>query len=264
MAGVLLALGVCSGCARHFSEKAAGGITFFCPGVGNTDFAYPSVRRGLEHAGYEGEINAFIWTLTFLPLDQALGPIAKLRAADLAGIIDDYIEQYPDGRVNLIGLSAGSGIAIWAAELLDDGHMVDNVVLLSSSLSHDYDVSKALRHIRGKIYVYYSKDDGVLGAPMKIVGTIDGKRFTDAAGTVGLTSTRHAGRIVNIPWTREYMRYGYAGGHLDSTSEAFVAAVVAPPIIASPPRTGREASAILTAEGPAVAGADRSDSRSER
>jgi pimeloyl-ACP methyl ester carboxylesterase len=259
-----LTLVAVGGCSRTFTDKAANGITFFCPGVGNTDFAYLPVRRGLEQAGYQGEIDAFVWTLTFLPLDQALGPIAKLRAADLSRIIDDYIEQYPEGKVNLIGLSAGSGIALWAAERLDDGHKVDNIVLLSSSLSHDYDVGRALRHVRGKIYVYYSKEDGVLGVPMKLVGTIDGKRFTDAAGAVGLTSRKHAGRIVNIPWTAEYLKYGYAGGHMDSTQESFIAAVVAPHIIGATPQGGRETAAIRTVEGPAAAGKDQSHTRSRQ
>ncbi len=180
-----------------FSQKAANGITFYCPGAGNTDMGYFGVRKGLESAGYEGEVSAFIWTLTLLPLDQELRGLVKLRARHLSDIIDKYIETYPGRPVNLIGLSAGSGVALWAVEHLNEDHMVENVVLLGSSLSHDYDVGDALEHIHGKIYVYYSPHDVILAGPMKLFGTIDGKFGVDGAGSVGLRSKRFAERIVN-------------------------------------------------------------------
>ena len=220
-----------AGCMPIFSKKAANGITFYCPGAGNTDMGYFSVRSGLESAGYDGEVSAFIWTLTFLPLDQELRPLVRLRSLHLGDIIDSYIERYPGRPVNLVGLSAGSGVALWALESMDDGHMVDNVILLGSSLSHDYDVSKAFEHIRGKIYVYYSPHDAILAGPMKIFGTIDGKFGVDGAGSVGLKSKRFAARIVNVPWRDSYKQYGYAGGHIDATSAKFVEAILSNHII---------------------------------
>lgn len=218
-----------------FTQKAANGITFYCPGAGNTDMGYFGVRKGLESAGYEGEVSAFIWTLTFLPLDQELRGLVKLRALHLSAIIDNYIEKYPGRPVNLIGLSAGTGIALWAVENLEEGHMVENVVLLASSLSHDYDIGDALEHIRGKIYVYYSPHDAILAGPMKLFGTIDGKFGVDGAGSVGLRSQRFAERIVNIPWNDSYKQFGYAGGHIDSTNAKFVRAVLSDHIKSAPP-----------------------------
>lgn len=221
-----------------FSQKAANGITFYCPGAGNTDMGYFGVRRGLESAGYEGEVSAFIWTLTLLPLDQELRGLVKLRALHLSDIIDHYIEEYPGRPVNLIGLSAGTGVALWAIENLDQGHKVDNVVLLGSSLSHDYDVGDALEHIRGKIFVYYSPHDAILAGPMKLFGTIDGKFGVDGAGSVGLRSKQFSDRIVNIAWNDSYKQFGYAGGHIDSTNAKFVEAVLSDHIKSAPPRAG--------------------------
>jgi hypothetical protein len=170
--------------------------------------------------------------------------IAQQGAQRLAGSIQQYIDQYPGRDVNVVGLSAGTGVAVWAVEALQPGYTVNNVVLLSSSLSHDYDVSAALEHIRGEIHNYYSATDAVLAGPMKVFGTIDGQLLVDAAGAVGLrVPPGAAGRVINIPWREEFAEYGYVGGHWDGTSPAFVQREIAPLLIApapeTPPRTAR-------------------------
>jgi hypothetical protein len=109
---------------------------------------------------------------------------------------------------------------------------VDNVILLGSSLSHRYDVSKALRHVKGRIYNYYSSSDAVLAGPMKLFGTIDGVFGVDGAGAVGLHSPRGQDRIVNIRWRSEYAGYGYYGGHTDATSPRFVQAYLSKHVMA--------------------------------
>lgn len=241
----LLLLSVCAiaaltGCGPAFTERAVHGITFYCPGAGNVDFGDAGVRSGLERAGYKGQVASFLWTISFNPaLDQTLRLNAKLRAGQLTGIIEDYIDRYPGKPVNLIGLSAGSGIAIWAVEGLGAKYKVDNVVLLSSSLWYRYDVSKALPHIKGKIYNYYSSQDAILAGPMKVFGSIDGVFGDDGAGAVGLRPPKGADRIVNIPWRAEFTRYGYYGGHTDGTSPAFVQAEIAGKIIQGAERTGK-------------------------
>ncbi len=176
---------------------------------------------------------------------------AFVGALRLAGIIQDYCDRYPQGDVNVVGLSAGTGVAIWALEHLGPKYQVNNVVLLGSSLSSDYDVSKALKHVKGKIYCYYSENDAVLAGPMKVFGTIDAQFGKDGAGAVGLHPPRAAdrSRVVNIAWKREYARYGYYGGHTDSTSPAFVRQYLAKHLIASerPPTDTRPANPLATA-----------------
>lgn len=219
-----------AGCGPLFGAKAINGITFYCPGAGNIDFGDVGVRQGLEAAGYRGQVATFTWTIAPLnpAIDQTLRVNAKLRAGILSDYIEEYADKYPGRPVNLVGLSAGTGVAVWALEGLRAKYKVDNVVLLGSSLWFRYDMTEALKHVRGKVYVYYSPHDAVLAGPMKVFGTIDGKFGEDGAGAVGLRPPRGAGdRIVNVPYRSEFQRYGYYGGHVDSTSPAFVRNVLA-------------------------------------
>jgi len=222
------------GCGPSFGPQARYGITFYCPGAGNIDFGDHGIREGLERAGYRGQVASVMWTVSLNPaIDQALRINARIGAANLARYIESYVDKYPDREVNVVGLSAGTGIAIWALEDLKPKYKVNNVILLSSSLYHRYDISKALAHVKGKVYVYYSPNDAVLAGPMKLFGTIDGMFLEDGAGAVGLHPPRGAERVVNIAWRPEFTKYGYYGGHLDSTSAEFVHAQVAPHIIGS-------------------------------
>ena len=68
----------------------------------------------------------------------------------MARKIREYSKRYPENRINIIALSAGTGVAVWACENLDSSSQIENLVLLGSSLSHDYDMSKALAHITSK------------------------------------------------------------------------------------------------------------------
>lgn len=216
------------GCASGFGPRAKYGITFYVPGAGNVDMGDAGLRRGLEQAGYRGQVSRLTWTFSLNPaIDQAVRVNAKLGAQRLAGYIEDYIDTYPGREVNLVGLSAGSGVAVWALESLKPGYEIDTLVLLASSLSSDYDISRALKRVRGNVYCYYSPNDVVLTLLMKPVGTIDGKIMTDGAGAVGLHPPRGGDRVVNIRWRPEFRNYGYSGGHTDVTSPEFVRRYVA-------------------------------------
>lgn len=235
-----------TGCGTiAYSAKAQNGITYYCPGAGNTDFGDAGLRAGLEAAGYKGEVAAYVWTISFnVAIDQTLRFNAKLKGQQLARLIESYIDKYPGTPVNVVGLSAGTGIAVWALEDLKEGYNVDNVVLLGSSLWHRYDVGKAARHVKGKIYVYFSSNDAILAGPMKLIGSIDGVFGEDGAGSVGLHSKGGADRIVNISWKPEYESMGYYGGHTDSTASGFVRAVLSKHLLTP---------AVGTAPGPGTA-----------
>ena len=218
----ILALVVPAGCAPMFGPRAQNGITFYCPGAGNFDFGDIGIRQGLEAAGYQGQVASVLWTSGLGPgVDQRLGN-ARLAGLRLAWMIEQYVNKYPGRPVNIIGLSAGTGVAIWTLENLKLGYNVDNVVLLGSSLWHRYDVSKALRHVNGKIYNYYSPQDFVLAGPMKLFGTIDGVFGEDGAGAVGLHPPGGSNRVVNIRWEPAFKRYGNFGNHTDGTRAPFV------------------------------------------
>jgi hypothetical protein len=221
----MLLLGVVlgtSGCEkRGVAEKF--GKTFYLDGAGNWGFGASEVPDGLKKAGYVGDVELYIWTSSFNPLiDQLNIANARIRAAILAQKIDAYKKRYPNNVVNVIALSAGTGVATWAIENVKDGEKIDNLVLLGSSLSATYDMTKALRHMRGKIYTYFSPHDQVL-ATVEVVGTIDGKRGVKSIGQIGLKPPRGMeDRVVNVGWNKGWMRLGWAGAHTDTTNEKFV------------------------------------------
>lgn len=232
---VVAAASLCGGCGGpRFTEKAKVGVTFYVPGAGNVDFGDAGLREGLTAAGYRGDVAAYMWTISFNPaIDQTLRLNARLHARNLAKIIRRYMDEYPGRPVHLVGLSAGSGIAVWALENLPEPYQVESVVLLGSSLWHRYDVGKALKRVKGKMYVYYSQYDAILAGPMKVFGTIDGVFGQDGAGSVGLHSPTGRDRIVNIPWKPEYESFGYHGGHVDATSAEFVRAYLSKHILSA-------------------------------
>ncbi len=219
-AGVLIA-GLCGCAPRGAAERF--GKTFYLDGAGNWGFGSSEVPEGLRQAGYHGDVEVFMWTISFNPLvDQLVTANARLRSAILADKIKNYARRHPDCEINIIALSAGTGVAVWAVEQLDDKARVNNLILLGSSLSSTYDMRKALRHIDGKVVAYYSAHDNVLEA-VRVVGTIDGKRGVDSVGQVGLHPPGGPyPQIVNIGWSRKYLPLGWAGAHTDCTNEVFV------------------------------------------
>jgi pimeloyl-ACP methyl ester carboxylesterase len=234
-AAIALLCGALAGCMPEFGDRAQFGITFYCPGVGNVDMGDEGIRTGLGKAGYQGQVARMTWSLSFNPaIDQTVRIIAEQGGKRLATYIQDYMDRYPGREVNLVGLSAGTGVAIWALEALKPGYKVNNVVLISSSLYHNYDVSRAMESVNGRMYNYYSSTDAVLAGPMKVFGTIDGVHFEDAAGAVGLhVPAGAADRVINVAWTPAFEKFGYYGGHMDGTNAAFVTADIAPRILTS-------------------------------
>jgi len=209
-----------AGCA---DPKERFGRTWYIDGAGNWGFGVLDVPLGLEEAGYRGLVTNHHWSLTMNPaLDQTLRFIARGSGELLAAEISDYLERNPDADANIIALSAGTGVAVWAVEKVRPPHKVNNLFLLGSSLSSRYDVRPVIRNMKGDIYVYYAATDPVLQGPVRLLGTIDGT-FDDAAGLVGLRGPgAGGGRIHNIAWNPKYRSLGWTGGHADCTNRRFV------------------------------------------
>ncbi len=208
------------------------GKTYYLDGAGNWGYGSAEVPRGLQRAGYDGDVQVFIWTSSLNPLIDQLNILGAAQGAGrrLAQDIKRYKEQHPNQQVNIIALSAGTGVAVWACEALDASSHIHNLVLLGSSLSYDYDMSEALAHIDGRVYVYHSPNDAVLSS-VEIVGTIDRRTGVKSAGQVGLRPARgDTTRIVNIPWSSRWQALGWNGGHTDCTNERFVSREIAPKI----------------------------------
>ena len=245
---LMLCAGASGGCAwmsylgTREGEPQRGKV-FYIGGagpVGNVVGTF-DIPRGLRRAGYRGAIETFGWqaALGGTLRDQTDRDRNLSQAHRLAQRIRDYQDAYPDAPVDIIALSAGTGIATWALESLDgDRYHVQTVVYLASSLSRGYDLSAVLGRIDNRLYAFSSAEDPILRYMVPLTGSVD-REFGEgtAAGLYGFTLPRNAGedvrmiyqaRLRNRPYKRRYARYDYYGLHTDATSESFVRHVLAP------------------------------------
>lgn len=219
------------------------GIIYGCDGSGAGVVVRwgPSARKGMTDAGFRGVMEAYRWqTGAGFAVDHLSSPEYKRSVAKgLAQRVTDHRTRYPDDPIYLAGLSAGCAVVIYALEELPRDVSVDQVILLSSSVSADYDLTAALDRVRGRLYAFTSDRDVVLSDLASRVGTADGKHAgTDISGIKGFhargagrSETAYGGKVRNIAWRPEFARYGHAGGHTDVVASAFVARYVAPLVV---------------------------------
>jgi hypothetical protein len=207
-------------------------------GTARTNWA-DGVKQGLLEGGYQGAGEMFSWeTGRGLIADQD-APVAwkRQRAGALAAEITARSRAYPGVPISLLGFSAGTAEAIFALEKLPKDVAVETVVLLGTSLSQDYNLTKALRRVRGKLFVFTSTHDEMLGVLMPLSGTADRKFADPGAGLHGFVLPRGAGpgtrklyaeKIVTIPWRKSWKRDLNTGRHFDNVKAPFIRDHVAP------------------------------------
>jgi pimeloyl-ACP methyl ester carboxylesterase len=204
------------------------------PGIGGELRIDHDMVSGLKDGGWNGPITIYDWTEKDPGLD-ALGNIKRNRreAAKVAKMIEKHLEQNPNLQITITSHSGGTAIAVWALEMLPPKVNVQQLVLLASALSPQYDLSKALKHVSGKAYAFYSEGDAiVLGVGTKMFGTMDGKK-TQAAGLVGFTRppkgdrTQYA-RLIQRAYDKGWMVFGNIGNHIGPMSRSFAEHVLEP------------------------------------
>lgn len=230
-------------------------ITFYLDGAGNFGFGKESVPLGLADGGYEGHVRHYIWTSYLGPVaDQIYLSHNRREGMQLAEEIEKHLDLYPTGHVNVIALSAGTGVAVFALETLRPTYSVDNVILLSSSLSSDYDLTRALRRVRGSIYFFWSPDDPILEDLVPMLRTVDGSRTATPAGIWGARLPRGAPpetvrlyqkQVVNRRWSPSIASGPFKLRHAGSINRGVIRQLVAPIVVAKPP--DRSGSPIETA-----------------
>ncbi len=204
------------------------------PGIAGTKQIDRAVNKGIKEGGFDGTEENYDWTENDPGMAALLAWERNQREAKL--ISEKIVKQrtaVPTGKFYLLGHSGGAGLAIWALEDLPDNITVDSVVLMSPALSPDYDLTRALKHVTGHMYVFSSLADVfVLGAGTKLFGTIDGVK-TDAAGRVGFHQPPTADpqqykKLVALPYDTSWFQYGDAGDHIGGMRESFGKNILAP------------------------------------
>jgi hypothetical protein len=248
-----LALAICvAGCASkptgwpkpqaNRAERETRGYVYYFDGAGGgttqTNYA-EGVQKGFLAAGYEGAGEMLSWeTGKGLIADQNASVEYKRGQAKIAAKkITKHANAYPGVPMGFLGFSAGTAQAIFTLEDLPESVQVDNVVLLGTSISRDYDLTKALKKIDGKLYIYTSTKDRMLGFLMPFSGTADRKFDDPGAGITGFVLPKGADaatrklykeKIVTIPWTAELEKDGDYGKHFDNVKMEFIRDHVAP------------------------------------
>lgn len=239
---ILLAVG-CSQAMPDRAERLPRGYIYYLDGAGGGGLMNWSggIRSGLVDAGYPGAGEMFTWnTGKGVVADQESSvKYKRAKAAEVARKIRQYRKEYPSAPVTLMGLSAGTAVAVFTLEALPVSCPVDNVILLGASISADDDLTKALQRVRNRMYVFTSEKDAVLAFAVPMAGTADRKMGAVSAGLRGFqmpprasaeTRSQYA-KIAYIPWRPEFRSSGNFGGHTDTVKAAFVRSYIAPLIM---------------------------------
>ncbi len=209
-----------SGCTTNHPDLGAigHGATWIVPGIEGQATMVQPVVEALRDSGYKGDIYRINWGNPLLPFRNLCNKDYKvLKANELAQDITNYARQHPHQPIDLIGYSAGGGLATMAVELLPEDIKVNNLTLVHSALSPDYDLTLALSKVSGKIKNVHSKADWViLGIGTTIFGTMDNSHCS-SAGMVGFNigkavpniSQRH--KLQQVSWQLDQKRWG---GHI--------------------------------------------------
>jgi pimeloyl-ACP methyl ester carboxylesterase len=266
LAAALLSAGCADPAALRMNAGETHGKVYYLDGVGCYGFGREGVPAGLRMAGFRGDVEYWSWSATKTPFDQFGGAFVRVQAGDLAKMVAMYRKAYPGRPVSLIGLSGGTAVAVYACEQLPEGVSVDEVVLIASSLSEHYDLTKALRHIHGGITLFQTSGDIALGMA-RVVGTIDGAPLAASAGSVGFHPPDRlslAGRelyrskVHNVPYSHSFASLGFTGNHTSAVgSPAFIRSKIGPIITthACDPGTAGRPAGPLDSDHPATTAA---------
>jgi len=246
LALVALVLPLSAGCFGTISKIGSGlvqdgdprnGVTFYVGGAGPIGHVGSfDVPLGLQDAGYDGYVKVFPWQGLTHAGDQINLSKNREKASELAHEIRTFARDYPGRKINVIALSAGTGIAAFALEYLPERLQVQDVIFLGCSLSSNYDMTRALRRVRGGLYCVYSPSDIILKDIVWYTGTVDRSNSSDGiAGLEGFhrpatgssDAPRQYAKVHNVAYRPEFAGVGYRGGHTDSTARGFVSTYLA-------------------------------------
>ena len=218
------------------------GLVIVLPGVEGRSPFNEAICDGLADGGVTWAIDLVDWTAS-MPMSYLVNlrdeGRNRLQAQDIADTIVRYRMTYPDAPVVLVGQSSGGGMAIWVAEAMPPTERIEGIITLAPSLSPEYSLDSALLRTRRGIVNFYSERDWViLGVGTTLSGTMDGLH-TSSAGRVGFepplggqSLELYERKLFQISWQPGMADTGHRGLHMTSGARLFVAAYVAPLVLA--------------------------------
>lgn len=247
----LLLLALLPGCAAvplRQSARApqpelppARAVVFVLDGVGNFGATSEAIQRAAEECALPVYVESFEWSHGYgrVLADHFDRGHARDEARRLATQVLCYQQPRPEGPplpVSILAHSGGCAVALAAAELLPP-NSVERIILLSPSVSAEYDLRPALLAARQGIDVFHSRRDAFLGVATAVLGTAD-RRWTAAAGRVGFDAPDAAApgaslylKLRQYPWHDCVAWTGNNGGHAGTVRSRFVRAYVMPLLV---------------------------------
>src|SRR5688500_12093829 len=125
------------------------------PGIGGEEWFHRSFVRALYTGGFDASGDVVDWTKDRLPILALRAHDDNRKTAKL--IADDLTKRARAGQpIYVTSESGGSAIAVWVLEALPDDVQVEALVMLGPALSKGYDLTRALRRVRGSAYAFTS------------------------------------------------------------------------------------------------------------
>lgn len=204
-------------------------------GVGGTRSIDQTLIRGIQQAGFNGEIQIYDWTGGKLGIEALQARERhQAEARKIADIILARHKANPNSPIHITAHSGGAGLAAFALELLPADVHIETVFMFAPALSPEYDLTAALKHVTRGLYVFSSRHDTVvLATGCKLFGTIDGVKC-EAAGVNGFVQPEAADseqykKLIHHPYRTAWLRkYGSAGSHICAMRYRFARDYVGP------------------------------------
>jgi pimeloyl-ACP methyl ester carboxylesterase len=227
-----------TGARADFGEDTT---LIFLTGIGGLRTKERGWVEALGAGGFRGRSEMWDWTGRLDPL-PALWASGRQRA--MARRVAERIRaaraKRPSAPIVLVGYSGGAGVAAYALEALPPDVDVDELVLLAPALSRNYDLTRALRHVRGPARVFSNgRDTLVLALGTSLFGTVDGVH-AEAAGCGGFVRPGRAGadayaRLRTHRYSRARQLAGDNGSHAGVLAKRVASELVAPLLPGFPP-----------------------------
>ncbi len=224
-----------AGCGMEHSEfttdeRLDRGLVVILPGIEGVSNLNRNIRRGLVSGGCFQALPIYSWGRPIPGVGLVLNQVDflgnRIAGSQIAQMIVQYQDNHPGKPVHIVGHSGGGGVAVFAAEGMPEGRQIDGLVLLSASIWHGYDLTKALSRCKNGIVNFYNPEDAaMLAVGTTLLSNVDGMKGPSA----GLNGFRKS-----FPGLYQVSIASYGGNpHTAVTEPGYVATFVAPWVLSS-------------------------------